>query len=118
MARESRAAWGLRVARWQRSGLTAERFAEREGVNARTLAFWKWRLKSDGAQNLATRPTRPAGKRVGFVELVAPKPAVMPSETRSAVIEVVLPIGYRVRVAGGFERGTLVELLDVLEARR
>jgi len=58
------------------------------------------------------------GKRVAFVELVAPKPAVTPSETWSAVIEVVLPVAYRVRVAGGFERGTLVDLLDVLEARR
>lgn len=118
MARESRAAWVLRVARWQRSGLTADRFAAQEGVNARTLAFWKWRLKRDGARDLVRRPTRSAGKRVAFVELVAPKPAVMPSETRSAVIEVVLPVGYCVRVAGGFERGTLAEVLDVLEARR
>jgi hypothetical protein len=63
-------------------------------------------------------PARPAGKRIAFVELVAPKPAVSPRETRSTAIEVVLPIGYRVRVAGGFERSVLAELLDVLEARR
>jgi transposase len=118
MARETRAAWARRVERWQRSGLTADRFAEQEGVNARTLAFWKWRLKRDGATDIATRVARRAGKRVAFVELVAPKPVVSPVETRSTAIEVVLPIGYRVRVGGGFERGTLVELLDVLEARR
>jgi len=119
MARETRAAWARRVERWQRSGLTADRFARQEGVNARTLAFWKWRLKRDGAPGIATmRAARRAEKRVAFVEVVAPKPGVSPDETRSTAIEVVLPIGYRVRVAGGFERGTLVELLDVLEARR
>ena len=118
MARETRAAWARRVERWQRSGLTADRFAEQEGVNARTLAFWRWRLKRDGAPGAATRAARGGAKRVAFVELVASRPAVSPGETRSTAIEVVLPVGYRVRVAGGFERSTLVELLDVLEARR
>lgn len=116
MARETRAAWARRVERWRRSGLTADGFAEQEGVNARTLAFWKWRLKRDGAAHAATRSACGTEKRVAFVEVVTPKPAV--SETRSTPIEVVLPIGYRVRVAGGFERSVLTELLDVLEARR
>ena len=89
-------------------------------MNARTLAFWMWRLKRDGTPGVAKKPgRRRAEKRVAFVELVAPRPAASPGEARSTTaIEVVLPIGYRVRVAGGFERGTLVELLDVLEARR
>ena len=107
-----------RVERWQRSGLTAERFAEQEGVNARTLAFWKWRLKRDRASDIATEPRHRAEKRVAFVELVAPKPAASAGETRPAAIEVVLPIGYRVRIGAGFERSALTELLDVLEARR
>jgi transposase len=117
MARETRASWAGRVERWQRSGLSAAQFAEREGVNARTLTFWKWRLKRDGAD--ASRPARCSGKRVPFVELVRTPPAVSAaSETRAAPFEVALPIGYRVRIAPGFERGALVELLDVLEARR
>jgi hypothetical protein len=117
MARETRSVWARRVKRWRRSGQTADRFAEQEGVNARTLAFWKWRLKRDRGSEVATKPARRGGKRVAFVELVAPKPAAA-SETRSTPIELVLPIGYRLRIAGGFERGALVELLDVLEARR
>lgn len=118
MARETRAAWARRVERWQHSGLTADRFAEREGVNARTLAFWKWRLKRDGAARPATGAAHRRAKRVAFVELVAPKPVAAAGEARSTSIEVLLPIGYRLRVAGGFERGVLTELLDVLEARR
>lgn len=117
MARETRAAWARRVERWRRSGLTADRFAEQEGVNARTLAFWKWRLKRDGAAQVVTNFGSMAEKRVAFVEVIAPR-AASSGETRSTAIEVVLPTGYRVRVAGSFERSTLVELLDVLEARR
>src|SRR5882724_11292302 len=45
MGRESRATWARRVRRWTRSGLTAERFARREGVNAGTLSFWRWKLR-------------------------------------------------------------------------
>lgn len=116
MARETRAAWARRVERWQRSGLTGDDFAERKGVNARTLAFWKWRLKRDGADEVALKAPRGSGKRVAFVELVPTAPVA--SETRAAPFEVMLPIGYRLRIAPGFERGALVELLDVLEARR
>lgn len=119
MARETRSAWARRVERWRRSGLTGDEFAEREGVNARTLAFWKWRLKRDGADPSASKPMRRDGKRVAFVELMPTAPALSAaSETRGASFEVVLPIGYRVRIAPGFERNALAELLDVLEARR
>jgi hypothetical protein len=117
MAREPRAAWARRVERWRRSGLTAGRFAEQEGVNARTLVFWKWRLKRDRAAEVAIGPRARGDKRVAFVEVVAPR-AASSGETRSTPIEVVLPVGYRVRVAGGFERSALAEILDVLEARR
>jgi len=125
MARETRGAWARRVERWQRSGLTADRFATREGVNAGTLAFWKWKLKQDGGSD--RRPERRAerdhggDKRVAFVELVSSTTAPASAsgvDTRPVVFEVVLPMGYRVRVAPGFERGSLAELLDVLEARR
>lgn len=34
---------------WERSGETATRFAESRGLSPRTLAWWKWRLKQDGA---------------------------------------------------------------------
>lgn len=128
MAREKREAWAGRVERWQRSGLTASRFASREGVNAGTLAFWKWKLRQDGRgggrrSERRVEQEHGGGERVAFVELVSSTsaPASVPGlgpDARSGVFEVVLPAGYRVRVVPGFERGSLGELLDVLEARR
>jgi len=123
MRRETREAWGRRVERWKRSGLTAARFAAREGVNAGTLAFWKWKLGRDAGGD--RRPDRGDGrgrgdKRVGFVEMVTATalPAPVTDARPAAAFEVVVPGGYRVRIAPGFERAVLAELLDVLEGRR
>ena len=37
--------WQKRVRRWKRSGLTAEEFAEGEGLSPRSLTWWSWRLR-------------------------------------------------------------------------
>jgi hypothetical protein len=118
MGRETKATWARRVERWRQSGLSGGEFAEREGVNARTLAFWKWRLKHGAVDEAGSKPVRRARKRVAFVELVSPPAVSSAGEPRAAPIEVMLPVGYRLRIAPGFERSALVELLDVLEARR
>lgn len=106
MGRETRAAWAARVARWEQSGLTAERFATRERVNPRTLRFWKWKLRATPEPALASPPAQ----AVTFLELVGTTP--------STALEVVLPAGYRVGVAPGFDAATLRTLLTVLEAPR
>jgi len=117
MARETRAVWAGRIARWQRSGLTAERFAGREGLNPRTLTFWKWklgRLATDRPASDGPHEPRRAGA-VGFVEVL--RAAATPASPAPA-FEVVLPDGYRIGVAPGFDGATLRALLDVLEGRR
>ena len=43
MGHQRSEAWGKRIERWRRSGLTAAQFGAREGVNPHTLAFWKWK---------------------------------------------------------------------------
>ena len=60
MARDTREVWAKRVERLADSGLTAKEFAAEIGVNANTLAGWRWRL--------AAKPGRAAAKP-------APKPA-------------------------------------------
>lgn len=115
MGRETRAVWAGRIARWQGSGLTAAGFAAREGINPRTLTFWKWKLG-----HAAERPARieaPEAREsaVGFVEVL--RAATTPAAPTPA-FEVVLPGGYRIGVAPGFDSVTLRALLAVLEARR
>jgi transposase len=113
MARETRAVWADRIGRWQRSGLTAARFGAREGVNPRTLSFWKWKLRQAIARD---EPRQPRGDgAVGFVEVV--RAATTAAESTPG-FEVVLPSGYRIGVPPGFDRATLRTLLAVLEAPR
>src|SRR4051794_32377521 len=47
MARESREVWLKRVERWRESGLSVKEFARELGINAHTLAGWRWRLRAE-----------------------------------------------------------------------
>ena len=114
MARETRAVWASRIGRWHRSGLTAAGFAAREGVNPRTLTFWKWKLSHDRRASDGPRDQGGDGA-VGFVEVL--RAATTPAASASA-FELVLPDGYRIGVHPGFDGATLQALLDVLEGRR
>jgi hypothetical protein len=83
-------------------------FAAREGVNPRTLTYWRWRLRTAGG---ATR--LPAKRPAPFVEVVVP-PVV---RDRVGDVEIVLLAGYRVRLGERVAADTLRTVLDVLEAR-
>ena len=102
----TRTIWAERVAQWERSGLTAAAFATRAGVNAHTLTYWKWRLRS------AAR-TKPIG--VGFVEMI---PSIARETSVSEVVDVTSPTGYRLRVPADVACDRLRALLDVLDVRR
>lgn len=112
--------WAKRIEQWAASGLTSEQFAAQEGINARTLAHWKWRLGKE-ARKRASRPrsSRPAGDKretapaPTFVEL-APSAVLVAGEP----IEIVTTGGEVVRVPVGFDDETLTRVLAVLEARR
>lgn len=115
MGRETRVAWARRIGRWHRSGLTAAAFAACEGVNPRTLTFWKWKLGHD--RRASDEPRDPGGDgTVGFVEVL--RSATTTPAASAPAFELVLPDGYRIGVATGFDGATLRALLDVLEARR
>ena len=62
------ARWSQIVERSHRSPLTLREFARREGVNPRTLAWWRWKLKQS--------PEGPSG----FVEVQLMDPAPEPDE--------------------------------------
>lgn len=100
----TRAEWSARVKKWERSGLAVAEFAGREGVNAKLLGWWRWKLGS-------TRTAAPA---------TAPEPRFLPvhviaSQSLSVAtpIEIVLPSGCVVRVSPGFDAATLDRVLAV-----
>ncbi|XYI02067.1 IS66 family insertion sequence element accessory protein TnpA [Sorangium sp. So ce1128] len=69
----TRAEWVERVERWERSGLSAEKFAGREGYKPKHLYWWRWRLRADApSQRLPVSSTE--APRFLWVRSVAPKP--------------------------------------------
>jgi transposase len=100
----TRSDWAERVGRWQRSGLGAGEFAEREGVNPRRLVWWRWKLRA------APPSPPPPTPEVRFLPVHVVSSASGPSGAGVA-LEVVLPNGRVVRVAPGFDPGMLESVL-------
>ena len=107
MARTSRDVWERRVENWARSGLTAKGYAAKIGVNANTLAHWKWQL---GVEARASAQASPPA----FVEVVA---STIGQAQGHAPIELVHASGLRIRVPPDFDSATLRRVLDVIEGR-
>jgi hypothetical protein len=43
----TKAEWAKRVERWESSGLSAEKFARREGYKPKQLYWWRWKLRAE-----------------------------------------------------------------------
>jgi hypothetical protein len=117
MARESRQVWTKRVERWRESGLRANEFAAELGINAATLAQWKYRLAAE-ARAQASGLTTVEPEAVSFVEVAADAELgspVRPAE--NSTFEVVLPSGITVRVPSRFDAPALRRLVDAMTAR-
>jgi transposase-like protein len=116
MERERREVWAKRVERWADSGLTAQEFAAEIGVNANTLASWRWRLKAMSAvrPGATAQSTAPA-----FVEVVETAGVVGagPVAVKAEPLELVLPSGLRVLVPVHFDAASLRSLVAVLGDR-
>jgi len=117
-----------RVERLADSGLSAREFAAEIGVNANTLAGWRWRMRSKrGAEPRKASPSGPT-----FLEIVAAPAAgvenAQPAEQQQRVsrvmhaepteaLELVLRSGHRIRVPVRFDPAALRRLVDALEVR-
>jgi hypothetical protein len=106
--RESAAVWRQRVQAWHRSGLSCRAFADRAGIHPRSLTWWAWKLRQDGAA--AEKTKRPAFVPVEVVH----SPAAAPTER----LEVVLPGGARLHVPAQFDPTALAQVIAVLEGAR
>ncbi len=110
MPRDTREVWAKRVERWVDSGLTAKEYAAETGLNANTLAHWRWKL--GGAVKEARRPARPT-----FLEIVRPTEAAPTEAGPLERLEVVLRSGLRVLVPPRFDGDAVRRLVDALEVR-
>jgi transposase len=98
----SRDEWTRRVARWRRSGLTANQFASREGLQLPSLYWWSSTLR----RSAQTSPP--------VVEVVGLGAG---GGSEGSTFEVTLPSGVRVSVPAGFATEDFRRLLAVLQAR-
>ena len=100
MARSTRSEWAVRVRKWRSSGLTAREFATREGVNARTLAWWSSQLRRERVA--------PA-----FVDVTA----LVTAPTPPSSLELLVRDAVRIRVSTGFDAELLRAVVAALESR-
>ncbi len=107
MKTQTRSKWQARVDAWQASGKSCRAFARESGLNASSLAWWKWKLGSLEA------PAEPE-----FVEVTEDfMAAALPGLGDEPTIELLVS-GVEVRVRGAVDPDALTRVLDVLEARR
>ena len=109
--------WLRHIRRWQGSWLTVREYCECHRLSEASFYSWKRTLQHRG---LLTETTAVDG--LPHVDTGAKAPlflpvAVSPAETASECIDLVLPDGWTVRVAAGFDVGTLRQLLAVLRER-
>ena len=100
----TRVEWAERVGRWRASGLNAKAFAARERIDARQLGWWRWRLGSS--------PSSASERAPRFVEIQVIGAAPAPAREEGPV-EIALANGRVVRVAPGFDAGTLERVLTI-----
>jgi hypothetical protein len=90
--------WAKRVAAWRASGLSRERFAQREGFTPASLKWWAWRIGRDSSS---------------LVRVVREEPTPSMRPAAPIVVEV---RGARVVIPAGFDRASLRDVLAALRA--
>ena len=108
----SEGVWRALVEELERSGMTAEAFAEEHGLNMRTVKWWRSYFR---------RERREAKKSLApDIQFAKVKQSEEPTPVRSETRETGLALfvgGVRIGVHPGFDRATLAALLDTLDTR-
>jgi len=103
----NRAEWKKRVERWTRSGKTAGEFAAQEGIQAKQLVWWRWKLRVE-----PDAPKAEGAPSFLPVRIVEPKAKTVMCST---LMDILLPNGRVVRVAPGFNFEALARVLMVAD---
>jgi len=116
--------WEDVVRRWRNGGQTVRAFCLAEGLHESAFYFWRRELaqrkkpavKKGGAVSKKPGPSFLPVRVVAPHENIASKVASK-GEAACGGVEIVLAQGRVVRVAPGFDRQTLTDVLSLLEAR-
>jgi hypothetical protein len=106
--------WLQRILRWQGSHLSVRDYCDRLQLSEASFYAWKRTLQQRGllADTARSGARCPPAKAPLFL------PVTIPAADRApGPIDLVLPDGSTVRVAAGFDVGTLRQLLAVLRER-
>jgi transposase len=93
--------WRQVLARWRSSGLSVRAYCETQGISLQSFYRWRRELQRRDRARPQFLPVRVVAEPVA-------------SDGDGGAIEVVLTNGRCLRVRPGFDRATLVRLLDVL----
>jgi transposase len=113
--------WRRTIPRQEKSGRTVRDFCRREGLKDWTFRWWRRELARRDQQPASAPRLQPQGDPIEVaptflpVRIVDQEPIV---PQPPPLIEILWPTGPIVRVPVGFDRGTLDEILMVLEGHR
>jgi len=115
--------WRDRLARFRKCGLTVKEFCRQEGVS--DPSFYQWRKRLDGGRQGARRTGRSRGGPTKTVKSLAFMPVKVSSAgdapgswLGSALVEVELPNGVRIRVPATHSEALRVAILTGNEVCR
>jgi transposase-like protein len=103
MTKTTESKWRALIAEQERSGLTAKEFAERRGITATTLYWWRCRLRR------RRHPTELVPVEVVERDIVA-----NPLGARAAVFDLELGDSLILRIPAGFDEAELRRLVRAL----
>jgi hypothetical protein len=101
MQKRSREEWKRLVEAWTVSGESAQDFTKSRGLNARTLQWWRWRLRIDAKEDATLAPR--------FVPVTVEN-WVEPAPARNGLVEAGLPNGVTLRFEYRLDGAGLREL--------
>ncbi len=104
-------AWAQRVSEWKSSGLTSAAYCDGKPFTAGGLRHWAHRLSRGRQQEQAVRLARVV--RVSAPRRSSREPSPVAAGSEALVVEIGAA---RVAVRPGFDRATLVAVLEVLAA--
>jgi hypothetical protein len=99
--RRSAQDWAALVGELDASGLSVSHFAARQGLSARTLAWWRWKVR----QGQVERPD----DGIRFVEL-----AVEPDPAGTAIVLRIERFGMEIEIRPGFDPELLRTVVGAL----